>query len=275
MLVSTGLAIASFVGGILGNSSRKREARRAEREAKELARQKFELSVALGSKSLDLADQDYNNQTRLINMSAAASAAAIGVQKEMLIAEVQTDNKKVEDLKRSEATMVTKTKADMLVRSQDFNRQMALAMVKGAASGRTLGEGSMQVGFNKAYSDRAWESMWNNNILDQNVASFARDRMSVLESGYNKLKYGFKSLAVQSMANRVKTQTSLFQANSSRDHALYNAYSQMELGRLGELSANNSATHAANVANTNANMNMINTGISATNSIFGSYNGGK
>lgn len=161
--------------------------------------------------------------------SKADDAGRLAVSRQ-LIAEVEIGNRKLEDLKRSEDIMITQAKADSLIKTEAFNRSMSIAMVKGAASGRVLGVGSLNAGFNKAHEDFAWESMWDNNILDQSLGAFARDRENVLESGVNTLKWGAENLELQRTGSSITLDNQASQAQS--------AFNQ------GMLQANNARTEA-------------------------------
>ena len=263
----------------------KKAAKREAAIAEKYGRQSIALSYAqqgidtqFAGRSKALAAQDLQFSQQLIGLQKQADHQSLDTKKRMLFAEANMSLKKLEDLDRAKETIVTQSKADKMMRTEAFNNQMSHALVKGAASGRVLGEGSMQKGFNKASEDRAWERHWNTNMLTQDVASFARDKINLLEKANFTVKWGLESLDIEKMANQVSYSNTAFQMQSSYNRAIMSADQTVAQAgfnqQQSELNANMSieSGHAqASNAKAQANAAMWQAGGSAIGSLGSLY----
>jgi len=71
-----------------------------------------------------------------------------------------------------------------MTRNEGYNDVMATAMVMGAASGRVMGEGSIQAIFDKSESDYNWDQMWAANNLEIQEAATYQDISTAYANEY-------------------------------------------------------------------------------------------
>jgi len=117
-------------------------------------------------------------------------------------AQVKSQNFQATMLQRNIDLMQIKSKADSTIRAEDFNNQMAIAVVKGAASGRTLGDGSMYAMFSKADEDLKWDQLWAENNLQVSEGAMYTDKENIYKAGYTSLMLGAEAMGVQRLAHQ-------------------------------------------------------------------------
>ncbi len=150
-----------------------------------------------------------------LEAQAAADTASRRATASSMIASVNSQNAKVDELKRSVDIMQLQGKADSLIRKESYNDTMALSMVMGAASGRVFGEGSMDAIFDKSESDYMWDQLWAKNSQEISEAAMYRDMENIYEAGQTSLMLGREQLEVArlgSMAGQENTAAAAQQA---------------------------------------------------------------
>lgn len=167
-------------------------------------------AVALGGMALNAygANQSAKASQKALEAQARADEAGRAATANSMIASVNSQNGKVTTLKRNLEIVQMQSKADGLMRKESYNEMAATAMVMGAASGRIMGEGSIDSIFDKSKSDFMWDEMWSKTGLEITEAAVAQDIKTVYESGATSLLLGGEQLSVArlgSMAGQSNT----------------------------------------------------------------------
>ncbi len=137
-------------------------------------------SANAAADSAGMTQESLNRQAKIDEAQSIATSNA-------MIAKVNSQNKKLEDIDRSIDIMKTQGKADSMMRLEGFNEIAAMQLVMGAASGRVSGVGSIGAIMNKSREDFMWDQMWNSNTIKINENIMEQDKSNILESGYNSL----------------------------------------------------------------------------------------
>lgn len=155
-------------------------------------------AVAIGSAAISLAGASANSKAagRAMRAKAKADEAGRAATASSMIASVHSQNAKVEELEKVSEMVAMQGKADAMIRKENYNDVQSMAMVMGAASGRVLGEGSVDAIFTKSKSDFMWDNMWAQNSQDITQAAIEQDKANIYRAGATSLLLGEEQLGV-------------------------------------------------------------------------------
>jgi len=138
-------------------------------------------------------------------------------QAKAFIANVESDNWQVQQLAQQQKLLELRGLSDRTIMLENYNDTMEMSMVMGAASGRTLGSGSIDAIFSKSQEDFNFEQMWN---LDSEIitnAAIEADKTNIYKAGYNTLLGGADQMYIarqRSQLGQSNTALSVAQQNN-------------------------------------------------------------
>ncbi len=160
---------------------------------------------------------------KAMRAQATADTASRKATAASMIASVNSQNAKVKDLERMGEIMTMQGKADAVIRKESYNDTMAMAMVMGAVSGRTMGEGSINVVMDQSASDHKWDQLWAKNSQEISEAALYQDMETVYQSGSNSLMLGGQQLEVARLGSQAGQANTAAAAQQAFNNTLVSA----------------------------------------------------
>jgi hypothetical protein len=140
--------------------------------------------------------------TKALESQAVADEASRRASANSMIAQTTSQNAKAEQIERTKEIIAVQGKADAVMRKEKYNETQALAMVMGAASGRTFGSGSLEAIMDKSESDFMWDQMWEATGEQITMAALAKDQVNIYEAGLMGLSTGKEALGASRLASQ-------------------------------------------------------------------------
>ena len=179
-------------------------------------------AVGLG---VSLIGASANNKAAQKSMRAQAKAdeASRRATANSMIAQTQAQNWKVKEMERMGQIMAMQGKADAMIRTENYNDVQAMAMVMGAASGRTTGSGSVGAIMDKSNSDYMWDQMWAANSLTISQAALEQDKANIYRAGSTSLMLGKEQLGVARLGSMAGQQNTAANAQQAFNNTMVSA----------------------------------------------------
>jgi len=159
-------------------------------------------SAAAAKKSSKNASLSALATMKQMKEAAAADTQARKAEANSIIARVEADDFKLQQLDFNKRIIQLQGKADSLLRLQNYNDVMEKAVIMGAASGRMLGQGSVKAIYDKSEEEYNWEQLWNANNLIISNAALEVDKTNILKAGATSLLLGAQGLEVSRLRSQ-------------------------------------------------------------------------
>ncbi len=145
--------------------------------------------------------------------AARTSSMARRAESQSAIADVNSMNRKAEQIDMQGKIAATQGKADSLMRLRNYNDVAAAQMVQGVASGRVT-EGSVSAIMQGDYEMYQWDKLWNEHSQVIEQAAYESDEAEMYVAGANTLMNAQAKTMVGRMTSMNDMRNSYLQAQS-------------------------------------------------------------